>query len=266
MRNGRFLAHLGEEEHGQQPLKDSTFTPAPSVDDFYVVTWVVKDSGGVFRLPPQKLGKVPHAVTAERADSFEVLGELIVGGSARVSGGVNAGERSDFPSVRLNADGGHSAQNTNGPLKIFNRNNQSYPGDGNTHFNMRSGDQYHNYLRSDLTQVDGDLKVTGRLIPHYDSGWFSISRGGNQLKPHSLGTIPVLVQVFVSPNANGIPAFPSGERWKHRELEGTRGTIVSEITENNYRVFPGSNLIYDNYMAGPRTFLYSGYARVLMWK
>lgn len=74
VRNGRFLAHLGEEEHGQQPLKDSTFTPASPVDDFYVVTWVVKDSGGVFRLPPQKLGKVPHAVTANIATSFEIHG------------------------------------------------------------------------------------------------------------------------------------------------------------------------------------------------
>ena len=78
VRNGRFLAHLGEEEHGQQPLKDSTFTPDPPADDFYVITWVVKDSGGVFRLPPQKLGKVPHAVTAERALDFEVQGVLKV--------------------------------------------------------------------------------------------------------------------------------------------------------------------------------------------
>ena len=78
VRNGRFLVHLGEEEYGQQPLKDSTFTPDPPTEYFYVVTWVVKDSGGVFRLPPQKLGKVPHAVTAERAHGFEVHGVLKV--------------------------------------------------------------------------------------------------------------------------------------------------------------------------------------------
>ena len=36
------------------------------------------NSSGTFRLPPQKLGVVPHAVTAERAVDFEVSGTLKV--------------------------------------------------------------------------------------------------------------------------------------------------------------------------------------------
>ena len=69
VRNGRFLVHLGAS--GQTALPNSVFDQRP----LYVVTWVVNASG-VFRLPPQALDKVPHAVTAERANSFEVMGDL----------------------------------------------------------------------------------------------------------------------------------------------------------------------------------------------
>ena len=67
VRNGRFLVHLGEE--GQSPLADSVFDQRP----LSVVAWVV-NGNGEFRLPPQTLEKVPHAVTAERAHDFNVGG------------------------------------------------------------------------------------------------------------------------------------------------------------------------------------------------
>ena len=97
VRNGRFLVHLGDDARGQELLEDKIFTPDLPADDLYVVTWVVKDSGVVFRLPPQKLGKVPHAVTAERANGFEVMGTLRVdeieprtlGASIQVNGGLS---------------------------------------------------------------------------------------------------------------------------------------------------------------------------------
>ena len=73
VRNGRFLVHLGAEDH-QRALNDSVFDTRP----LYVVAWVV-NSTGTFRLPPQKLDKVPHAVTAERATSFTVTQNLTVG-------------------------------------------------------------------------------------------------------------------------------------------------------------------------------------------
>ena len=81
VRNGRFLVHMGAA--GQTALPDSTFDQRP----LYVVTWVVNGSG-VFRLPPQKLDKVPHAVTAERANSFDVMGDLSVEGTLQVDGGA----------------------------------------------------------------------------------------------------------------------------------------------------------------------------------
>ena len=71
VRNGRFLVHLGTGD--QTSLPNSVFDQRP----LYVVTWVV-NANGVFRLPPQALDKVPHAVTAERAKSFEVTGTLKV--------------------------------------------------------------------------------------------------------------------------------------------------------------------------------------------
>ena len=82
VRNGRFLVHLGAS--GQTALPDSVFDQRP----LYVVTWVVNASG-VFRLPPQALDKVPHAITAERANSFEVMGDLRVEGDLQVIGDVN---------------------------------------------------------------------------------------------------------------------------------------------------------------------------------
>lgn len=81
VRNGRFLVHLGEENDGYQPLEESVFDTRP----LYVVTWVVNNSG-TFRLPPQKLEKVPHAVTAERAHEFHVEGSLRVNGSTVLNG------------------------------------------------------------------------------------------------------------------------------------------------------------------------------------
>ena len=82
VRNGRFLVHLGAS--GQTALPDSVFDQRP----LYVVTWVVNTSGA-FRLPPQALDKVPHAVTAERANSFEVMGDLNVQGNASIAGNIS---------------------------------------------------------------------------------------------------------------------------------------------------------------------------------
>ena len=73
VRNGRFLVHLGEDAEGHDTLEMSIFDTHP----LYVVTWVI-NSSGTFRLPPQKLQTVPHAVTAERATNFEVTHELRV--------------------------------------------------------------------------------------------------------------------------------------------------------------------------------------------
>ena len=85
VRNGRFLVHLGAA--GQTALPDSIFDQRP----LYVLTWVVNGSG-VFRLPPQKLEKVPHAVTAERANSFEVMGNLSVAGTLQAHGATELKE------------------------------------------------------------------------------------------------------------------------------------------------------------------------------
>jgi hypothetical protein len=60
VRNGRFLVHLGEE--GQSLLAKSIF----DARTLSVIAWVV-NSNGIFRLPPQALTNVPHAVTAERS-------------------------------------------------------------------------------------------------------------------------------------------------------------------------------------------------------
>lgn len=64
------MVHLGAESQ-QSPLNDSVFDTRP----LYVVAWFV-NSTGTFRLPPQKLEKVPHAITAERAHDFEVSDTL----------------------------------------------------------------------------------------------------------------------------------------------------------------------------------------------
>ena len=77
VRNGRFLVHLGEIETGQQSLGDDVF----DASELYVVAWVMQDPqnpNAVFRLPPQRLQTVPHAVTAKRANGFEVTGTLKV--------------------------------------------------------------------------------------------------------------------------------------------------------------------------------------------
>ena len=93
VRNGRFFVHLGEtdvaEEYRQVAISDITFDVRP----LYVVTWVAQplDGGGhrIFRLPPQKLATVPHAVTAERANGFHVRGDLrIEGGNLHFSDGL----------------------------------------------------------------------------------------------------------------------------------------------------------------------------------
>ena len=77
VRNGRFFVHLGETEAGQQPLGDDVF----DASELYVVVWLMQDTenpNAVFRLPPQRLQTVPHAVTAKRANGFEVGGLLKV--------------------------------------------------------------------------------------------------------------------------------------------------------------------------------------------
>ena len=81
VRNGRFLVHLGED--GQTALADSVFDQRP----LSVVAWVVQGSGTIYRLPAQSLKKVPHAVTAERANSFEVTGDLKVSGKITADAG-----------------------------------------------------------------------------------------------------------------------------------------------------------------------------------
>jgi hypothetical protein len=83
VRNGRFLVHLGEAETGQQSLGDDVF----DASELYVVAWVMQDPqnpNAVFRLPPQRLQTVPHAVTAKRATKFTVTDELKVDGTLRV--------------------------------------------------------------------------------------------------------------------------------------------------------------------------------------
>ena len=82
VRNGRFLVHLGED--GQTALADSVFDQRP----LSVVAWVVNDSGE-FRLPAQVLEKVPHAVTAQRANNFDVEGSLTVKQDATIQGELN---------------------------------------------------------------------------------------------------------------------------------------------------------------------------------
>lgn len=61
VRNGRFLVNLGEAGE-QQPLSDLIF------DDpkLYVVTWVVRSDQEIYRLPPQKIERVPYAISALR--------------------------------------------------------------------------------------------------------------------------------------------------------------------------------------------------------
>ena len=85
VRNGRFLANLGEviDSNLHQGLSDSVFDQVP----LYLVIWVLADSEdpeSLHRLPPQKLNTVPHAVTAKRATSFEVSGNVSVGGDLTV--------------------------------------------------------------------------------------------------------------------------------------------------------------------------------------
>ena len=93
VRNGRFLVHLGEAladdvENTQVEIPDTVFNNTA----LYVVTWVAQDLEGgdysMFRLPAQKLETVPHAVTAKRANGFEVMGTLEVNGAGphRVNG------------------------------------------------------------------------------------------------------------------------------------------------------------------------------------
>ena len=93
VRNGRFLVHLGEAlandiENSQIEILDSNFDHAT----LYVVTWVAQEVDGdgynVFRLPPQKLGKVPHAVTAQRANGFEIKGDLQIDGKLYMGNGT----------------------------------------------------------------------------------------------------------------------------------------------------------------------------------
>ena len=89
MRNGRFFVHLGDT--GQETLSDTVFDE----ETLYVVTWVVNDDDVVYRLPPQELRTVPHAVTAKRAIEFEVKESLTVdsitprGPTLEIAGGVS---------------------------------------------------------------------------------------------------------------------------------------------------------------------------------
>ena len=121
VRNGRFLVHLGEETDGQEPLAESVFDTAP----LYVVAWVI-NSTGVFKLPYQKLEMVPHAVTASRANGFEVSGELLV---------------KDYLITQ-----GNNVPSGIGQITVVNRGREGYEQDGNTHFNYQSGSGYDNYI------------------------------------------------------------------------------------------------------------------------
>ena len=94
VRNGRFLIHLGEAladdlENSQTEIADSVFNNT----SLYVVTWVAQEVEGggysTFRLPPQKLETVPHAVTAKRANGFEVTGDLTVDGRLTVRSDIH---------------------------------------------------------------------------------------------------------------------------------------------------------------------------------
>ena len=131
VRNGRFLVHLGAGD--QTSLPNSVFDQRP----LYVVTWVVNGSG-VFRLPPQKLEKVPHAVTAERANSFEVMGDLTVdsitprGSTLEIEGGINTTGLSTLSGPALNVTGD---LNVSGITRLNSRrgNLGTKPSDGNWH-------------------------------------------------------------------------------------------------------------------------------------
>lgn len=222
VRKGRFLVHLGGGQ--QRPLQDSVFDH----ESLYVVAWVWNGSG-IFRLPPQRLNAVPHAVTAKRATHFEVTGTLTA---------------DTLVARELTAD----TVTVNNDLRVTRE------------------------LTADTVTVNNDLRVTGHLTPHYDSGWVPFSRTTPLPLTHNLNALPVLVQVFVSPNANGVPAFPAGERWKNKDNEGRRGTIVSDITLTTCKVLADPSnaslaLVYDNYPNQPRTIIYNNaHVRVLMWK
>jgi hypothetical protein len=101
VRSGRFLVHLGEAladdaENTQVEIPDREFDNVT----LYVITWVAQevDGGGynVFRLPPQKLETVPHAVTAKRANGFEVMGKLEVSGATELKAGLSVDGLAEF--------------------------------------------------------------------------------------------------------------------------------------------------------------------------
>ena len=140
VRNGRFLVHLGDTGQNQTELTDSIFDTQP----LYVVAWIVKNSGQntVFRLSPQKLEKVPHAITAERANSFEVKGDLTVQGQLWANRGVRV---------------------SGGVLSIINDGLEGQ-GDNKTHFSYPSNGNKNNYIRGDNTVISSDVKFERRII------------------------------------------------------------------------------------------------------
>ena len=52
--------------------------------------------------------------------------------------------------------------------------------------------------------VDGRAKITGGLVPDYDSGWFVVEAGKNYLLPHNLGTSLLLQVLFKDPKGNRV--------------------------------------------------------------
>jgi hypothetical protein len=145
VRNGRFLVHLGAS--GQESLPNTIFDQRP----LYVVTWIVNGSG-VFRLPPQKLETIPHAVTAERANSFEVMENLTVVGTTRMRGKVVLDPPVPWPA-------------NESTLQINN-----HHGSGPTLFGYSGANGIsYNYLRGrtdlgDRSYVHGRFDVEGRLV------------------------------------------------------------------------------------------------------
>lgn len=118
--------------------------------------------------------------------------------------------------------------------------------------------------------VVGDAKISGGLIPDYDSGWIYIDTGSRVMHTydHNFNSIPARVIIYTASSAN-----PTWVRLNNNQSEGL-GFSVPEImwfsdTQVTFSTCCNDYVIYcdvNNPCPGGDSTSRTGYIKVLLWK
>ncbi len=118
---------------------------------------------------------------------------------------TNGSQGIEFTHNTIYATGYNKDQNLN--LKPHKEGHVSIKGDLNVDGETTLGKTLT--VKGDI-KMSGDLALSGQLKPNYDSGWFSVAANKSYEKKHNLGTLPIRVQMFFSPNPSGNPQYIVG--------------------------------------------------------